>query len=66
MLMLSGRSLEPQHVSQPRPVHSGALIVVFEVLDALVNHLEETLEAVLSRGENLVLDNKVRTPASDT
>ncbi|XP_056284039.1 serine/threonine-protein phosphatase 4 regulatory subunit 4 isoform X2 [Pseudoliparis swirei] len=29
-----------------------------EVLDALVNHLEETLEAVLSRGENLVLDNK--------
>ncbi|XP_034382888.1 serine/threonine-protein phosphatase 4 regulatory subunit 4 isoform X1 [Cyclopterus lumpus] len=29
-----------------------------EVLDALMNHLEETLEAVLSRGENLVLDNK--------
>lgn len=30
-----------------------------EVLDALMNHLEETLEAVLSRGENLTLDNKV-------
>ncbi|KAL6095417.1 ppp4r4 [Pungitius sinensis] len=29
-----------------------------EVLDALMNHLEETLEAFLSRGENLVLDNK--------
>ncbi|XP_042245805.1 serine/threonine-protein phosphatase 4 regulatory subunit 4 isoform X2 [Thunnus maccoyii] len=29
-----------------------------EVLDALMNHLEETLEAVLSRGENLTLDNK--------
>ncbi|XP_059212073.1 serine/threonine-protein phosphatase 4 regulatory subunit 4 isoform X2 [Centropristis striata] len=29
-----------------------------EVLDALMNHLEETLEAVFSRGENLALDNK--------
>uniref|UniRef100_A0A7N6BK79 Phosphatase 2A Regulatory Subunit A helical domain-containing protein n=1 Tax=Anabas testudineus TaxID=64144 RepID=A0A7N6BK79_ANATE len=29
-----------------------------EVLDSLMNHLEETLEAVLSRGENLTLDNK--------
>ncbi|XP_041814391.1 serine/threonine-protein phosphatase 4 regulatory subunit 4 isoform X2 [Chelmon rostratus] len=29
-----------------------------EVLDALMNHLEETLEAVLSRGENLTMDNK--------
>ncbi|XP_068565302.1 serine/threonine-protein phosphatase 4 regulatory subunit 4 isoform X2 [Cebidichthys violaceus] len=29
-----------------------------EVLDAIMNHLEETLEAVLTRGENLVLDNK--------
>ncbi|XP_032364388.1 serine/threonine-protein phosphatase 4 regulatory subunit 4, partial [Etheostoma spectabile] len=29
-----------------------------EVLDALMNHLEETLEAVLSRGDNLALDNK--------
>ncbi|XP_018542327.1 serine/threonine-protein phosphatase 4 regulatory subunit 4 isoform X1 [Lates calcarifer] len=29
-----------------------------EVLDALMNHLEETLEAVLSRGENLTLDSK--------
>ncbi|KAM6906161.1 serine/threonine-protein phosphatase 4 regulatory subunit 4 [Lycodopsis pacificus] len=29
-----------------------------EVLDALMNHLEETLEAVLTRAENLVLDNK--------
>lgn len=33
--------------------------VVVKVLDALMNHLEETLEVVLSRGENLVLDNKV-------
>ncbi|CAJ1077851.1 serine/threonine-protein phosphatase 4 regulatory subunit 4 isoform X2 [Xyrichtys novacula] len=30
-----------------------------EVLDALMNHLEDTLEAVLSRGENLTLDNKL-------
>ncbi|KAM6992080.1 serine/threonine-protein phosphatase 4 regulatory subunit 4 isoform 4-T4 [Tautogolabrus adspersus] len=30
-----------------------------EVLDALMNHLEETLEAVLSRGENVTLDNKI-------
>ncbi|TKS65081.1 Serine/threonine-protein phosphatase 4 regulatory subunit 4 [Collichthys lucidus] len=29
-----------------------------EVLDALMNHLEETLEAVLNRGQNLMLDNK--------
>uniref|UniRef100_A0A673AG79 Protein phosphatase 4, regulatory subunit 4 n=1 Tax=Sphaeramia orbicularis TaxID=375764 RepID=A0A673AG79_9TELE len=33
--------------------------VVFEVLDALMNHLEETLEAVLSRGENTSVDNKL-------
>ncbi len=41
--------------------HAQALFVVVfvEVLDALMNHLEETLEAVLSRGENLTLDNKV-------
>jgi len=32
-----------------------------EVLDALMNHLEETLEVVLSRGENLALDNRVST-----
>ncbi|KAM9703323.1 serine/threonine-protein phosphatase 4 regulatory subunit 4 isoform 4-T4 [Menidia menidia] len=30
-----------------------------EVLDALMNHLEETLEAVLSRGENLALENRL-------
>lgn len=35
------------------------VVVVVEVLDALMNHLEDTLEAVLSRGENLTLDNKV-------
>uniref|UniRef100_A0A3Q3XC71 Uncharacterized protein n=1 Tax=Mola mola TaxID=94237 RepID=A0A3Q3XC71_MOLML len=29
-----------------------------EVLDALMNHLEETLEVVLGRGENPALDNK--------
>lgn len=34
-------------------------VLVVEVLDALMNHLEDTLEAVLSRGENLTLDNKV-------
>lgn len=34
------------------------VVVVVEVLDALMNHLEETLEVVLSRGENLALDNK--------
>uniref|UniRef100_A0A1A8IAD7 Protein phosphatase 4, regulatory subunit 4 n=1 Tax=Nothobranchius kuhntae TaxID=321403 RepID=A0A1A8IAD7_NOTKU len=33
-----------------------------EVLDALSNQLDETLEVVLSRGENLTLDNKVRKP----
>ncbi|KAM3603307.1 uncharacterized protein V6R79_020124 [Siganus canaliculatus] len=31
-----------------------------EVLDALMNHLEETLEVVLSRGDNLTPDNKVQ------
>uniref|UniRef100_A0A1A8JIA9 Protein phosphatase 4, regulatory subunit 4 n=2 Tax=Nothobranchius kuhntae TaxID=321403 RepID=A0A1A8JIA9_NOTKU len=30
-----------------------------EVLDALSNQLDETLEVVLSRGENLTLDNKL-------
>ncbi|XP_026163997.1 serine/threonine-protein phosphatase 4 regulatory subunit 4 isoform X2 [Mastacembelus armatus] len=30
-----------------------------EVLDALMTHLEETLEVVLSKGENLMLDNKL-------
>lgn len=34
------------------------VVHVIEVLDALMNHLEETLEVVLSRGENLALDNK--------
>lgn len=38
--------------------HAEAFVVV-EVLDALMNHLEETLEAVLNRGQNLMLDNKV-------
>ncbi|XP_038161313.1 serine/threonine-protein phosphatase 4 regulatory subunit 4 isoform X2 [Cyprinodon tularosa] len=31
-----------------------------EVLDALMNHLDETLEVVLSRGDNLTLDNKLQ------
>ncbi|XP_040920107.1 serine/threonine-protein phosphatase 4 regulatory subunit 4 isoform X4 [Toxotes jaculatrix] len=43
-------------------VHKELLVLLqddaLEVLDALMNHLEETLEAVLSRGENLTLDNK--------
>ncbi|XP_017293768.1 serine/threonine-protein phosphatase 4 regulatory subunit 4 isoform X3 [Kryptolebias marmoratus] len=30
-----------------------------EVLDALMNQLDETLEVVLSRGDNLTLDNKL-------
>uniref|UniRef100_A0A3Q2D9X4 Protein phosphatase 4, regulatory subunit 4 n=1 Tax=Cyprinodon variegatus TaxID=28743 RepID=A0A3Q2D9X4_CYPVA len=30
------------------------------VLDALMNHLDETLEVVLSRGDNLTLDNKLQ------
>lgn len=38
--------------------HAEAFVVV-EVLDALMNHLEETLEVVLNRGQNLMLDNKV-------
>lgn len=36
--------------------------MLVEVLDALMNHLDETLEVVLSRGDNLILDNKVREP----
>ncbi|KAM9840447.1 serine/threonine-protein phosphatase 4 regulatory subunit 4 [Aulostomus maculatus] len=44
-------------------VHKELLVLLqddaLEVLDALMNHLVETLEAVLSRGENLTLDNKV-------
>lgn len=39
--------------------HTEVSLLVVEVLDALMNHLEETLEVVLSRGENLALDNKV-------
>lgn len=42
------------------------VVVVVEVLDALMNHLEDTLEAVLSRGENLTLDNKVGKLTSTT
>lgn len=42
-----------------RAVTLVVVAVVVKVLDALMNHLEETLEVVLSRGENLVLDNKV-------
>lgn len=42
------------------------IVVVVEVLDALMNHLEETLEAVLSRGENLTLDNKVGEQTSNS
>ncbi|KAM9356324.1 serine/threonine-protein phosphatase 4 regulatory subunit 4 [Pholidichthys leucotaenia] len=30
-----------------------------EVLDALINHLEESLETILSQGGNLMLDNKL-------
>ncbi len=48
-------------------LHTEAFIVVVdEVLDALMNHLEETLEAVLSRGENLTLDNKVGKQPSNS
>lgn len=38
---------------------------VVKVLDALMTHLEETLEVVLSRGENLVLDSKTVTSISN-
>ncbi|KAM7368459.1 hypothetical protein PAMP_014673 [Pampus punctatissimus] len=48
--------------SKAQLVHKELLALLqddaLEVLDALMNHLEETLEAVLSRGENLMLDNK--------
>lgn len=48
-------------------LHAEAFIVVMvEVLDALMNHLEEALEAVLSRGENLTLDNKVGKQTSNS
>ncbi|XP_072218975.1 serine/threonine-protein phosphatase 4 regulatory subunit 4 [Leuresthes tenuis] len=44
-------------------VHKELLLLLqdntLEVLDALMNHLEETLEVVLSRGENLALDNRL-------
>lgn len=43
--------LNPQHLSV------FALLLV-EVLDALMDHLEETLQMVISKGENLLLDNK--------
>ncbi|KAF3703294.1 Serine/threonine-protein phosphatase 4 regulatory subunit 4 [Channa argus] len=43
-------------------VHKELLALVqddaLEVLDALMNHLEETLEPVMSKGDNLTLDNK--------
>ncbi|XP_029985028.1 serine/threonine-protein phosphatase 4 regulatory subunit 4 isoform X2 [Sphaeramia orbicularis] len=48
--------------SNPQLVHKELLSLLqddaLEVLDALMNHLEETLEAVLSRGENTSVDNK--------
>ncbi|XP_008395206.1 serine/threonine-protein phosphatase 4 regulatory subunit 4 isoform X3 [Poecilia reticulata] len=44
-------------------VHKELLLLLqdsaLEVLDALMNHLDETLELVLSRGDNLILDNKL-------
>ncbi|XP_032440755.1 serine/threonine-protein phosphatase 4 regulatory subunit 4 isoform X4 [Xiphophorus hellerii] len=44
-------------------VHKELLLLLqdsaLEVLDALMNHLDETLEVVLSRGDNLILDNKL-------
>ncbi|KAM4521803.1 serine/threonine-protein phosphatase 4 regulatory subunit 4 isoform 3-T3 [Odontesthes bonariensis] len=44
-------------------VHKELLLLLqdntLEVLDALMDHLEETLEVVLSRGENLALDNRL-------
>ncbi|XP_047184415.1 serine/threonine-protein phosphatase 4 regulatory subunit 4 isoform X2 [Scophthalmus maximus] len=47
--------------SNVQVIHKELLVLLqddaLEVLDALMNHLEETLEAVLSRGENLTLDN---------
>ncbi|MEQ2300827.1 hypothetical protein AMECASPLE_029860 [Ameca splendens] len=44
-------------------IHKELLLLLqdsaLEVLDALMNHLDETLEVVLSRGDNLMLDNKL-------
>lgn len=39
-------------------VGKASLVLLLEVLDALMDHLEETLEMVISKGENPVLDNK--------
>ncbi|KAM4529192.1 serine/threonine-protein phosphatase 4 regulatory subunit 4 isoform 1-T1 [Fundulus diaphanus] len=45
-------------------VHKELLLLLqdnsLEVLDALMNHLDETLEVVLSRGDNLMVDNKLQ------
>ncbi|XP_047244071.1 serine/threonine-protein phosphatase 4 regulatory subunit 4 isoform X3 [Girardinichthys multiradiatus] len=44
-------------------IHKELLLLLqdsaLEVLDALMNHLDEILEVVLSRGDNLMLDNKL-------
>lgn len=60
------RSVHHQGDPGPRPLSCllyhqhlsvfGVLLV--EVLDALMDHLEETLQMVISKGENLLLDNK--------
>lgn len=45
-------------VSEAKTFDAMLAVIVVKVLDALMTHLEETLEVVISRGENLVLDNK--------
>ncbi|XP_029282175.1 serine/threonine-protein phosphatase 4 regulatory subunit 4 isoform X2 [Cottoperca gobio] len=54
VVMLLGSNVQQVHKELLALLQDPAL----EVLDALMNHLEETLGAVLSRGENLALDNK--------
>lgn len=49
-------------MSQTSVWHCTEASAVAQVLDALMNHLEETLEVVLSRGETPALDNKVSRP----
>uniref|UniRef100_A0A3Q3K1I0 Serine/threonine-protein phosphatase 4 regulatory subunit 4 n=2 Tax=Monopterus albus TaxID=43700 RepID=A0A3Q3K1I0_MONAL len=54
VVKLLGSNVHVVHKELLALLHDDAL----EVLDALMNHLEETLEVVLSREENLTLDNK--------
>lgn len=60
------RSVHHRGDTGPRPLScllyhqhlSVFALLLVEVLDALMDHLEETLQMVISKGENLLLDNK--------